>query len=66
MQKVKIIYKNRVVEFTTEQIFYKNEYWMRMLGYLPEGKGRKKWFPIDGRHDDNNDYTGTIVEITEV
>ena len=66
MYKVKITYKKRIVEFTTDKIFYKNEYWMRMLGYLPEGKGRKKWFPIDGKRDDNNDYTGTIVEITEV
>ena len=70
MKKVTIHYSNGYyggkVEFTANEVFYKTEYWIKLIGYLPEGKRRKKWYPIGGEHDENNDYTGTIVEIEEV
>lgn len=67
MKKVNITYKNGTkITFTADQLFYKTEWWMQEIGYLPAGKSRKKWFPVGGRHDDNNDYTETLVEIEEV
>ena len=68
MKKVTITYPTgRAVNFTANELFYKTEFgWLQEIGYLPEGKGRRKWFPIGGRRDANNDYTGTIVNIEEV
>ncbi len=68
MKKVIITYSNgRTVQFLTNEVLYKTEFgWLQEIGYLPEGKNRKKWFPIGGRRDANNDYTGTIVNIEEV
>lgn len=66
MIKVSIKYATgATISFTTTEVFYKTTYgWMREIGYLPIGKKRKTWYPIGGRHDDNNDYTNTIVTIT--
>lgn len=68
MKQVTITYKNgRKIAFTAKELFYKTEFgWMREIGYYPEGKNRRKWLPIGGRRDDNNDYSNTIVEIKEV
>lgn len=68
MKKVTITYlTGRAINFTANELFYKTEFgWLQEIGYLPEGKGRRKWFPIGGRRDSNNDYTGTIVNIEEV
>ena len=70
MKKVTITYPRgnyKNTTFTAKELFYKTEFgWLREIGYCPEGKNRKKWFPIGGRCDDNNDYSDTIVEIKEV
>lgn len=68
MKQVTIIYPSgRKVAFTAKELFYKTEFgWLREIGYYPEGKTRKKWFPIGGRRDNNNDYSKTILEIKEV
>lgn len=68
MKKVIITYATRrTVTFIAKDVFYKTEFgWLQEIGYLPEGKGRRKWFPIGGRRDENNDYSATKVEIMEV
>ena len=68
MVKVKITYKGgRSVEFTTKDIFYHTVWgWLREIGYIPEGTNRKRWYPIGGYRDDNNDYRGTEVVITNI
>ena len=68
MLKVDITYADgRQIEFITENVFYKTEFgWLKEIGYFPEGKNRKKWFPVGGKRDNNNDWTGTKLVITEI
>lgn len=68
MKRVTITYKSkRTVTFVAKDVFYKTEFgWLSEIGYLPEGKNRKKWFPIGGRRDENNDYSNTELKIEEV
>lgn len=68
MKKVTITYKGvqefrGTVTFVTDKVFYHKSYGYKEIGYLPEGSKRKKWFPIDGKLDEVNDYTETEVEI---
>ena len=67
MKNITIEYKTGCKrEFTADQVFYKTQWgWLYMIGYTPNGKTRKKWIPIGGKRDENNDYTGTKVTITE-
>lgn len=68
MKKVTIEYKTgRKREFTTDQVFYKTQWgWLYEIGYYQEGAKRKTWLPIGGKRDENNDYSGIKVTITEV
>lgn len=68
MKHITITYKTgKQISFDAKEIFYKVEWgWLREIGFVPVGKNRKKWFPIGGRRDSNNDYTGTNVLIEEI
>ena len=67
MKEVTITYKNGTrIAFKTDRVEYKTEFgWLKEIGYKKAGKNRNTWLPIGGRRDDNNDYTGTTVEIKE-
>lgn len=67
MINVVIQYKTGAkIEFTTDRVFYKTEWgWLNEIGYLPAGKKRKTWLPIGGKRDESNDYSETMVTITE-
>ena len=67
MVNVTIQYTNgRTITFTAKEVFYKTEFgWLQEIGYLPARKNRRKWFPIGGKRDDNNDYSGTILTVKE-
>ena len=67
MKHVRITYKTGgQITFDAKELFYKTEWgWLREIGYIPAGKNRRKWFPIGGRRDSNNDYSGTLVQIVD-
>ena len=67
MKRVVIEYKDSKVEFKAKEVFYKTEFgWLKEIGYLPEGKRQRKWYPIGGYRDENNDYTAVQLTIEEV
>ena len=54
------------ITFEAEQVFYKRSFGYKEIGYLPRGCNRKRWFPIDGKVDETNDYSETEVVIEEI
>lgn len=68
MKHVRITYSNgHTYEFTANELFYKTIWgWCTEIGYCPNGKSRKKWYPIGGKRDDNNDFSDVVVEINDI